>query len=368
MTLIASQQSIIRKHIMATIKDVARLANVSVATVSRVTNKSPKASAASIKVVHAAMATLGYRPNANARALASQTSNTVGVVVSDVSDSFFGSLVKAVDQVAHVQGKHLLIGNGYHDEQYERDAINLLINNSCEALVVHSKALPDDELIALSKEVPGLVLINRYIPEIAERCIRLDNERGSYLITEHLIKNGHQHIAYICSNHSIDDAEQRKRGFLNALADNDLHCSEPYIEYAVPNEQGGEQAMSNLLAKGLPITAVVAYNDAMAAGALSLMYDNDIQVPEQVSLVGFDDALIAQYVKPKLTTMRYPIQMMATQAARLALSLAKNETLDSVTTNSFMPTLVRRHSVAALVSTKPQKVTSTMMETNDIDR
>jgi LacI family transcriptional regulator len=352
---IASAQSIIRKHIMATIKDVARLAKVSVATVSRVTNKSPKASSASIKAVHDAMVTLGYRPNANARALASQTSNTVGVVVSDVSDSFFGTLVKAVDQVAHAQGKHLLIGNGYHDVQYERDAINLLINNNCEALVVHSKALPDDELIALSKEVPGLVLINRYIPEIAERCIRLDNERGSYLITEHLIKNGHKSIAYICSNHNIADPEQRKRGFLKALADNSLKCPDQYIEYAVPNEQGGEQAMANLLAKGLPITAVVAYNDSMAAGALSLLYDNDIQVPAQMSLVGFDDALIAQYVRPKLTTMRYPIQMMATQAAHLALSLAKNETLKILTTSSFMPTLVPRHSVAALFTTKPKR-------------
>ncbi|HEY5715898.1 MAG TPA: substrate-binding domain-containing protein [Psychromonas sp.] len=332
---------------MATIKDVARLANVSVATVSRVTNNSPKASKASIKAVHAAMHTLGYRPNANARALASQTTNTVGVVVGDVSDPFFGALVKSVDQEAAAQGKHLLIGNGYHDANCERKAIELLINSRCDALIVHSKALADDELIALAKELPGLVFINRYIEEIANRCICLDNARGAYLITEHLIKQGHRHIGYICSNHDIEDAHQRKAGFLAALKDHGIDCPEEYIEYASPDEAGGEQAMSNLLAKGLLLSAVSSYNDSMAAGALSIMDENAIEVPNQISLTGFDDVLIAKYLRPKLTTMRYPIEMMATQATQLALSLAKKQQNKAII-HSFSPTLIRRHSVASL--------------------
>ncbi|MEH6453105.1 MAG: substrate-binding domain-containing protein, partial [Psychromonas sp.] len=264
----------------------------------------------------------------------------------------FGTLDKAVDQGAHCQGKHLLIGNGYHDAQYERDAINLLINNGCEAIVVHSKALDDSELIALSEEVPGLVLINRYIPELAHRCIYLDNQKGSYLITEYLIKNGHQQIAYICSDHNIDDATQRKMGFMDALQKSQLTCPDEYFEYAQPNEKGGEQAMKRLLAKGLPITAVVAYNDSMAAGALSYMFDNNINVPQDMSLVGFDDALIAQYIRPKLTTMSYPIQIMAEQATHLALALAKKEKIEQGNDLAFIPKLISRDSVAALITTK----------------
>jgi LacI family transcriptional regulator len=336
---------------MATIKDVARLANVSVATVSRVTNKSPKASKASIVAVHAAMQTLGYRPNANARALASQTTNTVGVVVGDVSEPFFGALLKAVDQVASAQGKHLLIGNGYHDATTERQAIELLINSRCDALIVHSKALSDTELIALTKELPGLVLINRYIKEVAERCIRLDNQHGAYLITEHLIQQGHQQIGYICSNHEIEDAQQRKAGFLAALKDHGINCSEEYIEYASPDELGGEQAMTNLLAKGLPLSAVSAYNDSMAAGALSVLDENAIEVPKHISLTGFDDVFIAKYLRPKLTTMHYPIQIMASQATELALSLAKKEQNQRII-HHFSPTLVCRHSVTSLHETK----------------
>ncbi len=126
---------------MATIKDVARLAGVSVATVSRVINNSPKASEASgwLCIVQWS---LSYHPNANARALAQQTTETVGLIVGDVPDPFFGAMVKAVEQVAYHTGNFLLIGNGYHNEQKERQAIEQLIRHRCAALVVHAENNP----------------------------------------------------------------------------------------------------------------------------------------------------------------------------------------------------------------------------------
>ncbi|WP_394247854.1 substrate-binding domain-containing protein [Vibrio profundi] len=329
---------------MATIKDVAREAGVSVATVSRVINKSPKASANSIESVTKAMSKLGYRPNANARALVSQSTNTVGVLVGDVSDPFFGTLVKAVDNVARENGKHILVGNGYHNQEEERQAIELLINSRCDALVIHSKGLSDQELIGYAKEVKGLVVINRHIQEIEDRCIFLDNHKGAYLATEYLIRHGHTNIACIASSHEIEDAEQRVEGYLAALNDHNIELSPSYIEYAEPSNEGGEYAMTNLLTKSLPITGIVAYNDYMAASALSVLDENGIQAPEKMSIVGFDDGLIARYVHPKLTTIRYPIQMMAEKATRLAISRAKQESLTS-DTMKFSPTLVRRNSV-----------------------
>ncbi|MEH0688477.1 substrate-binding domain-containing protein [Vibrio cholerae] len=332
---------------MATIKDVAKEAGVSVATVSRVINKSPKASKSSIAAVTQAMSKLGYRPNAAARALVSQSTNTVGVLVGDVSDPFFGTLVKAVDNVAHEHGKHILVGNGYHSLEDERRAIELLINNRCDALVIHSKALSDEELQGYAKEVKGMVIINRHIPALAERCISLDNHKGAYLATEYLIRNGHQHIACIASSHQIEDSGQRIEGYLAALKDHKIDLSKAYIEYGEPNSDGGEIAMTNLLTKSLAITGVVAYNDYMAAGALSVLDENGIAVPQQVSMMGFDDGLIARYVHPRLTTVRYPIQMMAEKAARLALALAKGEPEESDTI-IFSPTVVRRNSVERL--------------------
>ncbi|MGK9175167.1 HTH-type transcriptional regulator GalR [Yokenella regensburgei] len=329
---------------MATIKDVARLAGVSVATVSRVINDSPKASESSRLAVKTAMESLSYHPNANARALAQQSTETVGLVVGDVSDPFFGAMVKAVEQVASATGNFLLIGNGYHNEQKERNAIEQLMRHRCGALVVHAKMIPDEELIGLMKQMPGMVLINRIVSGYEQRCVALDDRYGAWLATRHLIQQGHTRIGYLCSNHEISDADDRLQGYYDALKEHGLPCNDRRVTFAEPDESGGEQAMTELLGRGKNFTAVACYNDSMAAGALGVLSDNGIAVPEEISLIGFDDILVSRYVRPRLTTVRYPIVTMATQAAELALALAENRPLPEIT-HLFNPTLVRRHSV-----------------------
>ncbi|MFA0193342.1 substrate-binding domain-containing protein [Vibrio artabrorum] len=330
---------------MATIKDVAKEAGVSIATTSRVINNAPHTSETAIAAVKSAMEKLSYRPNANARALVSKSSNAIGVLVNDVSAPFFGSMIKAIDTVASEQEKQLLIGSGYHDATKERNAINLLINSRCESLVVHSKGISDEELVKLANEVPGMVLINRIVPDIENRCIALDNRRGSYIATEYLIKNGHQHIGYICSSHDIEDAHDRLAGYLDALKDNGIESNDEYIEYGEPDELGGEQAMVNLMAKNTDITAIATYNDYMAAGCLALLQENGVRIPEDISVIGFDDGHIARFIYPRLTTIRYPIQVMANQAVKLSLQLAGDEPKEHAEHKLFMPILVRRASV-----------------------
>ncbi|MBK0003507.1 HTH-type transcriptional regulator GalR [Erwinia sp. S38] len=329
---------------MATIKDVARLAGVSVATVSRVINNSPKASENSRQAVTQAMESLKYHPNANARALAQQSTETIGLVVGDVSDPFFGAMVKSVDEVAWNTGNFLLIGNGYHNEQKERQAIEQLIRHRCAALVVHAKKVPDSELIGLMKQIPGMVLLNRVLPGYEQRCIALDDRYGSWLATRHLIQQGHKNIAFICSNHSISDSSDRLQGYYDALKEHGLPCNDRLVAFGEPDEVGGETAMTELLGQGKTFSAVTCYNDSMAAGALAVLSDNGVRVPEEISLIGFDDVLVSRYVRPRLTTVRYPIITMAQQAAMLALALAHGQPLPEVT-HLFSPTLVRRHSV-----------------------
>ena len=337
---------------MVTIKDVAKEAGVSIATTSRVINNAPHTSEAAVIAVTKAMKKLAYRPNANARALVSKSANTIGVLVNDLSAPFFGSMIKAIDSIASEQGKQLLIGSGYHDPLKERNAINMLLNSRCESLVVHSKGLSDRELSALADEIPGMVVINRMVPEIAARCIALDNHKGAYMATEHLIRHGHKHIAYICSSHDIDDAYDRKSGYLDALRDNGIAVRDEYIEDNQPNALGGEQAMMNLIAKNLPITAVATYNDDMAAGCLALLQENGLRIPQDMSVIGFDDSHIASYIYPRLTTIRYPIQLMAKEALKLALQLANHEKTERDGHKLFVPTLVRRASVGTINSSE----------------
>ncbi|WP_409306728.1 HTH-type transcriptional regulator GalR [Pectobacterium sp. B1J-3] len=331
---------------MATIKDVARLARVSVATVSRVINDSPKASSASREAVHQAMAELQYHPNANARALAHQSTETLGIVVADVSDPFFGTMVKSVEHVAQAAGKFLLIGNGYHNAEQEKKAIEQLIRHRCAGLVVHAKMIADRELEALMSHIPDMVLINRTLPGYENRCVALDDRYGSWLATRHLIQEGHQKIGFLCSNHQISDSSDRLQGYKDALREHGIEPDERLISRATPDEPGGESAMMALLSRGAKMTAVVCYNDSMAAGALSVLSDNSIHVPQDMSVVGFDDVLIARYLRPRLTTVHYPVSAMSIHAAELAISLSQGTPLKE-TTNLFSPTLVRRHSVSA---------------------
>lgn len=330
---------------MATIKDVAHLAKVSVATVSRVINNAENVSDNTRETVKKAMEKLNYYPDANARALSQQNSNTIGIVVADVSDPFFGAMVTTVEKVASQTGHFLLIGNGYHNEQQEYNAITHLIEHRCSSLVVHAKMLPDSRLIKLMEQMPGMVLINRLLKGFEKRCIALDDRYGSYLAVKHLIQNGHSKIGYLCSNHEISDSSDRLQGYKDALNENSIDVNDNFIAFSSPNEEGGEQAMMSLLERNREITAIACYNDSMAAGAMSVLYDNDIKIPTEISIIGFDDLLIARYLHPKLTTIRYPLHTMAKQAAELALRLAKGEKPPSNLINIYTPTLTKRYSV-----------------------
>ncbi|HID5410849.1 TPA: HTH-type transcriptional regulator GalS [Klebsiella pneumoniae] len=330
---------------MITIRDVARQAGVSVATVSRVLNNSALVSPDTRDVVMKAATQLGYRPNANAQALATQVSDTIGVVVMDVSDAFFGALVKAVDTVAQQHQKYVLIGNSYHEAEKERHAIEVLIRQRCSALIVHSKALSDDELSDFMQHIPGMVLINRIVPGYAHRCVGLDNVSGALMATRMLLNHGHQRIGYLSSNHGIEDDDMRREGWSKALQEQGIIAPDSWIGSGSPDMQGGEAAMVELLGRNLGLTAVFAYNDSMAAGALTTLKDNGIVVPQHLSLIGFDDIPISRYTDPQLTTVRYPVMSMAKLATELALLGAAGK-LDREATHCFMPTLVRRHSVA----------------------
>ncbi len=195
------------------------------------------------------------------------------------------------------------------------------------------------------KQMPGMVLVNRLLKGFEQRCIALDDRYGAWLATRHLIQLGHQNIAFICSTHTISDAEDRLQGYYDALEEHGLPCNDRLVAWGEPDEVGGEQAMTELLGRGRNFTAVACYNDSMAAGALAVLSDNGVQVPEAMSLIGFDDVLVSRYVRPRLTTVRYPIVTMAQQAAELALALAHHQPVPEVT-NMFSPTLVRRHSVS----------------------
>lgn len=217
---------------------------------------------------------------------------------------------------------------------------------------MHSKALSDAELGDFMQHIPGMVLINRIVPGFAHRCVGLDNVSGALMATRMLLNHGHQRIGYLSSNHGIEDDELRREGWSKALQEQGIIAPDSWVGSGSPDMQGGEAAMVELLGRNLGLTAVFAYNDSMAAGALTTLKDNGIAVPQHLSLIGFDDIPISRYTDPQLTTVRYPIMSMAKLATELALQGAAGK-LDSEASHCFMPTLVRRHSVTQKQSVGP---------------
>jgi len=332
---------------MATIKDVARIAGVSVASVSRVLNNGPKVSQKTIEKVSKIMKDLNYTPNANARALVTQKSTTLGVVIPDLVDPFFASLAHGVEQVARQKKMQLLLSTGLVSAETEMQAINLLIERRCDVMVVHSKKLSDEVLIDLATKVPGLVLIDRYIKEISHRCVWLDNLEGGKIAARHLLALNHKNFACITSKHQIDDPRLRIEGFQQELDANGAVVDVELIEFGEPTLQGGELATQKLLASGKKFTAIFVYNDAMAIGAISTLEDNGFKVPSKISVLGFDDVLLARYSRPKLSTLNYPIEEMAMQAANIALDLtAKQTEVDDNKNYKYIPRLVKRESTS----------------------
>ena len=330
---------------MATIKDVAHAAGVSLATVSRVMNNGPKVGEQTRARVKKIMEEMGYRPNANARALVTQRSASLGVVVAELLDPFFATLAHGIETVTRQHNVQILMCAGSIEKVTELKAIETLMEHQVEAMVVHSKALDDDTLINFARHIPGFVLINRYIPEIGNRCVWLDNVAVGRSMAEHMIKNGHRDIAVVSSQYQIVDPSQRIEGIRQAFEEAGLSLPQSHIECSTPDQEGGEKAMQNLLAKGIDFTGLLAYNDAMASGAMTMLQDHHISIPSQVSVIGCDDVLLAKYCRPKLTTLRYPIEMMAAKAAELALSYAGGEKPASGVTFKYNATIVKRESV-----------------------
>ncbi|MCL1142176.1 LacI family DNA-binding transcriptional regulator [Shewanella gaetbuli] len=330
---------------MATIKDVAKAARVSIATVSRVINNTDKVGEVNRSRVINAMNQLNYTPNANARALVKQKSSTIGVVVPDITDPFFASLANGVEEVARASKMQLLLSTGKQSEASELEAINLLIERRCEAIVAYSKLIPDDKLCLLSKKFPSLILIDRYIADIADRCIWLDNIEGGRIAARHLLSLNHQKLAVINSNYKIDDPLLRLTGFKQVVEKQNLTLPKNLVVSYEPTLKGGELAAQDLLEQKLSFTAVFAYNDAMAIGAISVFEDNGYKVPSDISIIGFDDVLLSQYSRPKLTTLHYPINKMATNAAKLAITY-NAENIQQGFDFKNTPHLIKRDSTA----------------------
>lgn len=329
---------------MATIYEVSKLAGVSLATVSRVMNNSGKVTVKTRQKVLKAIEELGYRPNSMAQSLASKRSNSVGVLIPELHGPFFGVMLSSVERELREAGKRVVITAGHSDERKEKDCIEFLLDSKCDALILHIYSVSNRFIKDLSKGSVPIVLLNGFLPEIADRCISLDNEHGGYVATKSLLERGHRQIAYVSGPHWKVDSFKRLSGHKRALTEFGIEVDEQLIFEGDFEEASGRQAMNHFLKLGVSFTGVICANDEMAGGVMDTARTHGLKIPDDVSVIGFDNVDFTRFLNPKLTSIDCRIDEMGQMAARCVLKNAYGES-DLDIQNTFEPNLVLRESV-----------------------
>lgn len=306
----------------ATIADVARRAGVSTATVSRVLAGVGQARPETRKRVEAAAVELEYRPSGIARSLKSRTTRTLGLIVTDIENPFFPELVRAIEDAARAAGYAVLLCNADDDPDREAAYLDLLVERRVDGVVIAASSLGSHHREWLASPPLPVVLVNTTAHGVALPAIVSDNLAGGRLAVEHLLESGHRRIGYLEAPRNPDSGD-RLAGARAAFTAARRPTGDLVLAAGEPGVAGGERATRELLARTPDATAVFAYNDLMAIGAMRAIKASGRQVPQDVSVIGFDDVALAAFVDPPLTTMAQSTAELGRWAfERLSMSLS----------------------------------------------
>ena len=331
---------------MITIKDVARAAGVSVATVSRVHNGSDLVKETTRRRVDEVARRLGYSPHGAARSLITSRTSTLGVLLPDIYGEFFSEVIRGIDQTAQRHGYHLLVSSSHDDRSAVETALRSMWGR-VDGLIVLWPDLDETAVPNLPAGFP-LVLLSAPIGPNGFDVITVANFEGAYAMVCHLLDLGHRRIAIIKGIEGNADAAERLRGYRGALASAGLGSSA--IEVAGEfNESSGFRAANVLLARKVRPDAIFAANDAMAIGALSALREAGLRVPEDVALAGFDDIPMARYLDPALSSVHVDISALGERAALRLLAAVRDKGKHEHRAETLPTTLVLRRSCGAAV-------------------
>ena len=298
---------------------VAKLSGVSPSTVSRILNNTAKVSDSKKETVLRVIEETGFRPNLAARTLAGGRTMSIGVLTQYIDSPFYGEAIRGIEEVLASEDYTALFVSGRGNRELELERLNMLMERNIDGLIVLSSTLEDDELEALAKELP-VVLTGRATLNQKLTSIGFDNLGGGALALGHLAELGHEVIAVI-DGPDDPDARLRMDGIRAESSQRGIDLIPELIEVGDFNELGGYRAMVRLLDKPKDFSAVIALNDQMAYGAMLALSESGFVIPEDVSLVGFDDLPHSAYTMPPLTTISQPVNRIGAMAASTVLAM-----------------------------------------------
>jgi len=331
-----------------TILEIAKKANVSPSTVSRVLRGTTRVKQSKHDAVMQAVAELDYRPNVMAQSLASGRSMTLGVITQNVGTPFYDAILLGILQGLEESPYSPIFADGRWQLAVEQRTIDMLLNRRVDGLILIGGLTSEERLQDIASQKP-LILVARPSKALPDQCIRVDNFKGAYAATQYLIDMGHRNIAHIttpaASRVAVDDISQRFEGFKQALCDAGIDLEPQLVVEGDLLQQSGVLAVERLLMGKRPFSAIFCANDQMAFGARLALFRRGFRVPEDISLVGFDDHYAAAYSIPPLTTVRQPAIELGHAATAAILDLI-NKKVPMIP--FFEPKLIVRESVARL--------------------
>lgn len=311
----------------STIQHIADLAGVSIQTVSRVINNRPDVSPSTRQRVMAIIEQTGYQPSATARGLASRRTYTLGLVTTDFSDFWFAKVVTGAERAAHAQGFYFMLGSASSTPDEEPKFLRLLTERHVEGvLFVHAGlAVEFDHIELLKASGLPVVMIGYYLPDTGLATLDVDNFNGGRKATEYLLGLGHTRIAMLAGPSAWQSARQRAAGYEHALQMAGLPVSSELVIPCSWLHKSGYQGMQFLLARRVSFTAVFAHNDRIARGAISALHQAGLSVPDNVSIIGYDDIPESEFSDPPLTTIRQPMEEIGEAGTRLLIDLISHQ-------------------------------------------
>jgi LacI family transcriptional regulator len=331
---------------MPTLHDVARVASVSIATVSATLNQTAYVSPALQERVRKAVTEVGYHPDAIARSLKTRTTKTLGLIISDISNPFFTSVIRGIEDVANARGYTLVLCNTDERLEKEQAYVQLLRSRRVDGVIMAPVGGAEDYIDFESAVGAPVVFIDRRVPARADVVV-VDNAHGAREVIRYLLDLGHRRIGVITGLPKISTSEERLAGYQDALREAGLSADPALRKVGDSRLEGGYQAAQELIAMASRPTAIFATNNLMAIGLMRAVAERGLRCPNDISVACFDDFEWASVFHPRLTTVAQPTYEMGSKAAEFLLARLTGPPIDDTQECVLTPTLVIRDSCAA---------------------